>query len=629
MGQVWLAADQVLGRLVAVKLLRPEYAEHPETLERFRAEARHAGVLNHPHIAQVYDYGPSAASWGTAFPGPGPAPSREPYLVMEYVDGPSLAEVIEREPLTAGFTCDVIAQAAAGLDAAHQAGLVHRDIKPGNLLLTSDGRVKVTDFGIAHAAGSAPITAPGIVMGTSLYMAPERIAGGPGTPASDLYSLGIVMWECLMGQPPFRGPSPDVMAAHLHQALPPLPDWVPPDVCELVARLTAKDPGYRLSDAGLLAAQLRGLELVAARGLSGPEGTRPWPLPAADFPLGLSQAGGLGPAQDLVSPAVGYLSAAVPPVAAGPAGEPRPARELRAAHHEAGDYGAGEQVEPGRVSVLPAGVPGAGDARQREGGLVRSGLSIAADSAPLLATGTADSAAGAGTAPLLAAGTGGVGPGYRRWAAQRQFAAFAVAAVAVAGLVAGGLAASGAFGATPVAEQGSTGRPAAASGPSSGARTYIRVPGFHDQPYATVVSWLNGHGLAERIAWDGHTRLPAGTVIFVSPSGRVLAGSTVTITVAWSPGEPPPAGIVTGQPGTVSGASASPPSSSPGTTGAGATQPGEGTWPGVASSQPVAATTAPAATQPATGTPATGSAGTGATPTPTPSCVVPVGPVCF
>ena len=146
---------------------------------------------------------------------------------MEYVDGPSLADVIEREPLSADFTCDVIAQAASALDAAHKAGLVHRDVKPGNMLLTSDGRLKITDFGIAHAAGSPEFTAPGIVMGTSLYMAPERIAGGPGIPASDLYSLGIVMWECLAGRPPFCGSSVDVMAAHLHQAMPPLPGWVP------------------------------------------------------------------------------------------------------------------------------------------------------------------------------------------------------------------------------------------------------------------------------------------------------------------------------------------------------------------------------------------------------------------
>jgi serine/threonine-protein kinase len=311
-GQVWQAYDEVLERQVAVKLLRPEYAEHPETLERFRAEARHAGALNHPHIAQVYDYRHSGG----------------PYLVMEYVDGPSLADVIEREPLSADFTCDVIAQAASALDAAHKAGLVHRDVKPGNILLTSGGRVKITDFGIAHAAGSAPITAPGIVMGTSLYMSPERIAGGPGTPASDLYSLGIVMWECLAGRPPFHGSSVDVMAAHLHQAVPPLPGWVPGPLCDLVGRLTAKNPGHRVSDAGLLAVHVRSLQLVSA-GSAGTAltscgaaalgadagGQRPlteWPLPRNLLP---SQ--GAPP----VSPRVGYLSGAYAgrPVVSSPA----------------------------------------------------------------------------------------------------------------------------------------------------------------------------------------------------------------------------------------------------------------------------------------------------------------------
>jgi serine/threonine-protein kinase len=599
MGQVWLAADQVLGRLVAVKLLRPEYAEHPETLERFRAEARHAGVLNHPHIAQVYDYGPPKGSWGPAFPGDGPAPSREPYLVMEYVDGPSLAEVIEREPLSADFACDVIAQAAAGLDAAHRAGLVHRDIKPGNLLLTPDGRVKITDFGIAHAAGSAPITAPGIVMGTSLYMAPERIAGGPGTPASDLYSLGIVMWECLMGQPPFRGASPDVMAAHLHQALPPLPYSVPPGVCELVARLTAKDPGYRLSNAGLLAAQLRSLELVGAgsrvRGPSGyaaePEGTAPRPLPGGHFTQGLR------PAEDLVSPAVGYLSAPVPRVAGVLAGGRRLAE----------DHGAG----PARVSVLPARPAGADGGHQRGSGPVPCAEVIAA-----------------GTAPLLAAAAGGGATRPARLAGQRQGVAIAVAAVAVAGLVAGGLAASGAFGATSMAEQGSAAPLATAGGTSSGALTYIQVPSFHDQQYATVASWLSSHGLTERIAWDDHAGLPAGTVVSVSPSGRVPAGTTVTVTVAWSSGKPPPAPAASGEPGGRPGRAASSVGNSPAAAGGGSAQPGTGTWPGVASSTSAPAT-APPVTQSATSAPAPGGHSTGTTPTPTPSCVFPVGPVCF
>ena len=150
-GQVWRATDQVLQRQVAVKLLRPEYADHPETLSRFRAEARHAGSLAHPAIAQVYDYGDN--------PLEGP-----PYLVMELVEGPSLAEVLATEPVTPAYALDVLAKAATGLAAAHEAGLVHRDIKPGNILLSQDGHVKITDFGIAHAVGSAPVTDPGLVM---------------------------------------------------------------------------------------------------------------------------------------------------------------------------------------------------------------------------------------------------------------------------------------------------------------------------------------------------------------------------------------------------------------------------------------------------------------------------------
>jgi eukaryotic-like serine/threonine-protein kinase len=240
-GEVWRGTDVQLGRPVAVKLLRPEYADHPETLVRFRAEARHAGSLSHPRIARVYDYGE-------------PGPLGPPYLVMELVDGPSLADILDRDTISPARVLDVLTQAALGLDAAHQAGLVHRDIKPGNILLRPDGVVKITDFGIAHAAGSAPVTRPGVVMGTTQYLAPERATGGEGTPASDLYSLGIVAYECLSGRPPFAGTTAEVMASHLYQQLPSLPPGVPPELAELLARLTAKDPADRIASAGELAA---------------------------------------------------------------------------------------------------------------------------------------------------------------------------------------------------------------------------------------------------------------------------------------------------------------------------------------------------------------------------------------
>src|SRR5215831_12202288 len=242
-GEVWRAVDLALGRPVAVKLLRAEYAQHAEVLVRFRAEARHAGSVSHPGIAQVYDYGEAGAA-------------DSPYLVMELVDGPSLAGVLAAGPLDAAATMDVLAQAAAGLQAAHAAGLVHRDVKPGNLLVGPAGRVKITDFGIAHATGSAPITQAGALVGTPAYLAPERVAGGPATPASDLYALGVVGYQCLTGEAPFGGVPPGAAAsAYQHRTLPPLPAAVPTGVAELVRELTAKDPAARPASAGQVAAR--------------------------------------------------------------------------------------------------------------------------------------------------------------------------------------------------------------------------------------------------------------------------------------------------------------------------------------------------------------------------------------
>jgi eukaryotic-like serine/threonine-protein kinase len=266
-GQVWQATDLLLERPVAVKVLRPEYADHPDTVERFRKEARHAGALSHPRVAQVYDFG-HAGSKGS------------PYLVMEYVDGPSLADLLLDSPLDPVFALDVIAQAADGLSAAHLAGLVHRDVKPGNILIGQEGRVKLTDFGIAHAVGQAPVTDPALVMGTSQYLAPERIAGGPGTPASDLYSLGIVLHECLTGMPPYDGTPAEVMASHLYLPLPPLPAAVPPELDALVAQLTAKDPARRIRDARELAALASRLRDAIAAGTARMPGP-PAPGPAA------------------------------------------------------------------------------------------------------------------------------------------------------------------------------------------------------------------------------------------------------------------------------------------------------------------------------------------------------------
>jgi eukaryotic-like serine/threonine-protein kinase len=246
-GEVWRAKDLVLDRTVAIKLLRPEYAQHTETRARFRFEARHAASVTHPAIAQVFDYHEGDAQ-------------TRPFLVMELVEGPSLAEVLAGGPLDPERVMDIVAQAAAGLDAAHRGGLVHRDIKPANLLLTTGGTVKITDFGIAHAVGSDPVTRHGQVVGTPAYLAPERVAGQIAGPASDLYSLGIVAHECLTGVRPFTGTSVEIAVAHSQRALPPLPESVPASVAAFVAELTTKDPAARPASARLVsarAAQLR------------------------------------------------------------------------------------------------------------------------------------------------------------------------------------------------------------------------------------------------------------------------------------------------------------------------------------------------------------------------------------
>ena len=242
-GEVWRGTDVLLARPVAVKLLQAGYAHHPEALARFRAEARHAGALCHEGIAHVYDYGE---------PGE-PGEPHPPFLVMELVEGSSLADVLAGGPLDLLRAVDVLAQAAAGLQAAHLAGLVHRDIKPGNLLISHTGRVKITDFGISHAVGSVPITRTGILIGTPGYLAPERIGGASATGASDLYSLGVVAYECLAGAPPFSGTPLEVALAHRVSPLPPLPPGVPAEVAALVSQLTAKDPAARPGSAAEVA----------------------------------------------------------------------------------------------------------------------------------------------------------------------------------------------------------------------------------------------------------------------------------------------------------------------------------------------------------------------------------------
>ncbi|RLZ02644.1 protein kinase [Kocuria tytonicola] len=240
MGEVWKAKDQVLGRIVAVKILKDEYNGDPTFLQRFRAEARHTALLNHPGVANVFDYGEDE---GSAF------------LVMELVPGEPLSNIIDRQKsLDPDTVLNYIGQTARALAAAHAQGLVHRDVKPGNLIITPDNRVKVTDFGIARLADQVPLTATGQVMGTAQYLAPEQATGQTATGASDIYSLGIIGYELLAGRRPFTGESQIAIAlAQVNDNPPPLPDSVPEPVRALIMSMLAKDPEDRPENAGKLA----------------------------------------------------------------------------------------------------------------------------------------------------------------------------------------------------------------------------------------------------------------------------------------------------------------------------------------------------------------------------------------
>ncbi|TYB52630.1 protein kinase [Nonomuraea sp. PA05] len=246
MGEVWRGEDVVLARTVAVKVLLPGRMEDPGFVARFQGEARAMATINHSGVVDVYDYGVSGDTV---------------YLVMKFVDGEPLDRLLARlGRIPPQAAMELIAQAASALQAVHDQGIVHRDVKPGNLLVQRDGTLVLTDFGIARSDIASRLTDAGMVLGTAAYCAPEQAEGAPVTPAVDIYALGVVAYECLVGQRPFDGDSAVTIALkHIREAPPPLPQDIPQPVRTLVEIALSKDPARRYPSARAMSEAARAI----------------------------------------------------------------------------------------------------------------------------------------------------------------------------------------------------------------------------------------------------------------------------------------------------------------------------------------------------------------------------------
>ncbi|MFI6820160.1 serine/threonine-protein kinase [Micromonospora sp. NPDC050187] len=308
MGDVWRASDVVLGRQVAVKVLLPALVSDPDFIARFRAEARMMAALRHPGIVQVYDCGQDELpEGGTA-----------DYLVMEFVQGKPLSRRIEADgTLGVAETMSVVAQAAEALHAAHTGGIVHRDVKPSNLMVQESGAVVLVDFGVARSTNVTSITSTNAVPGTALYMAPEQAAGRPVSAATDIYALGAVAYCCLTGGPPFTGDNPlQVAVRHLDDEPPPLPVEIPAPVRDLVFRALAKDPAERYASGAEMAVAARAAGGMATATTAGGTPTVPVPGPLrvsgpdtrTDLPA-VSSTGAAGARNRRRGPLIGAVAA--------------------------------------------------------------------------------------------------------------------------------------------------------------------------------------------------------------------------------------------------------------------------------------------------------------------------------
>src|SRR4051794_16577063 len=306
MGEVWRGDDLLLRRGVAIKVLLPTLTADAEFIARFRREARVMAALRHRGIVQVYDYGENAVVDGR----------RLDYLVMEFIDGTPLSKRIEAAGrLSVAETMTMVAQVADALQVAHEAGIVHRDVKPSNLLVRPGGALVLVDFGVARSTAMEGLTGTNVVLGSAHYMAPEQAEGKPVTAATDVYALGAVAYCCLTGRPPFVGENPLQVLTQLVLGEPPaLPAEGPPQVAAVVMRAIAKDPARRFASASALAGAARGVpHFTSSAPRQAP--VHP-PRPVSGFAAGVAPAGAFGAR----ATPTGAASASAAPAGAAPAG---------------------------------------------------------------------------------------------------------------------------------------------------------------------------------------------------------------------------------------------------------------------------------------------------------------------
>ncbi|MFE7594160.1 serine/threonine-protein kinase, partial [Kitasatospora sp. NPDC057512] len=363
MGDVWLAEDEVLGRRVAVKVVKPALLDEPGFAERFHAEARVMARLRHPGIVGVYDYGHSGGGHSCDAHGDGHGgaygaePGRRPvgYLVMELIEGQPLSAVLERRgALPVPEAVRLALQVLEALEAAHASGVVHQDIKPANLMVRGD-RTVIADFGIAGPACDPRFTVPGVVLGTAAYQAPEQASTGTVTASVDLYALGVVLYECLAGRLPYDGETAlELILKHLTEPVPPLPGHVPAPVRAVVERAMAKAPDERWPDAATMASALR--QALAAGEAAGEAVS----LPGPDRPVARPVARRIPRAGRRLRALAG-VTALTLLCLAGAAGATVVRSDRDAAPHGAAVAGsAADSAGPGAVALVEAGGPPAG-----------------------------------------------------------------------------------------------------------------------------------------------------------------------------------------------------------------------------------------------------------------------------